>query len=719
MSVTANTGCTWTALSNVAWMTINAGSSGSGNGTVSYTVAANTATTQRTGTMTIVGQTFTVTQGGITCTYTLTPTSKNFPSSGGFDSVAVSANTGCAWTASSNAAWITITSGSSGSGNGTVAYNVSQNTATTQRTGTMTIAGQTFTVTQDAAASCTFALSPTSKQFQSSGGSGSVNITTTSDCNWTAAGNVAWITITSNTSGSGNATVNYSVAENTSAARTGTMTIAGQTFTVTQSGPDCSTGMSINPTSKNFISAGGSDTVSVTTPSGSCQWTATSNATWASITSGDAGTGNWTVSYTVSANTTTSTRTGTMTIAGQTFTVTQDAQAGKVNLTVAITGSGTGSVSVSTGTLNWSSDGKTGTASYDKDTQVILTAQEGLGSKIKGWTGCDETIGSNQSNHCMVKMAADKTVTIEFRLPRKARHDFDGDGISDVLWRNTTTGDVAIWLMDGMKINGGDFVAKGVSSDWDVKAIGDFNGDGKADVLWQNTAGDVYIWIIEGTTMKTGGFAVRGMPGEWEVTALGDFNGDGNDDIMWRNSNSGDVYVWMMDGTDIKTGGGYVVKGMKSEWVVKAIADFNGDGTSDVLWRNTTTGDVAMWLLDGLSMSTGNYVAQAVPDNWQIKGIADFDGDSKADVLWQNTVSGDVVIWFMNGLSIANGGFVQKGVPHDWQIKVVGDYSGDGKADILWQNSSSGDVYMYIMDGLTMSGGGMVSFGMPNDWQPK
>ncbi|KJU85026.1 conserved hypothetical protein, secreted, partial [Candidatus Magnetobacterium bavaricum] len=246
VSVTANTGCTWMASSNANWITINAGNSGSGNGSVSYTVAANTATTQRTGSMTIAGQTFTVTQDGITCSYSITPTSKNFSSTGGTDSVGVTANTGCAWTASSSASWITITSGSSGSSNGTVSYNVAANTATTQRTGTMTIAGQTFTVTQDAAVSCTFALSPTSKQFQSSGGSGSVNITTTSDCNWTAVSNANWITITSNTSGSGNATVNYSVAENTSAARTGTMTIGGQTFTVTQSGPDCSTGMSIN-----------------------------------------------------------------------------------------------------------------------------------------------------------------------------------------------------------------------------------------------------------------------------------------------------------------------------------------------------------------------------------------------------------------------------------------------------------------------------------------
>ncbi|MBV6343263.1 DUF1566 domain-containing protein, partial [Candidatus Magnetobacterium casense] len=130
VNVTANTGCAWTASSNVAWITINAGSSGSGNGNVSYTVAANTGTSSRTGTMTIAGQAFTVTQAAATptCTsYTITPTSKSFPSSVGTDSVSVTANTGCSWSASSNAAWITINAGSSGSGNGSVSYTVAAN----------------------------------------------------------------------------------------------------------------------------------------------------------------------------------------------------------------------------------------------------------------------------------------------------------------------------------------------------------------------------------------------------------------------------------------------------------------------------------------------------------------------------------------------------------------------------------------------------------------
>jgi glucose/arabinose dehydrogenase len=83
------------------------------------------------------------------CTFAITPTSANFTRTGGTGSVSVTAPGGCAWTAASNASWITITSGASGNGNGTVAYSVGPyGGPPKKRTGTMTIAGQTFTVQQ-------------------------------------------------------------------------------------------------------------------------------------------------------------------------------------------------------------------------------------------------------------------------------------------------------------------------------------------------------------------------------------------------------------------------------------------------------------------------------------------------------------------------------------------------------------------------------------------
>ncbi|MDQ3010585.1 MAG: beta galactosidase jelly roll domain-containing protein, partial [Acidobacteriota bacterium] len=89
------------------------------------------------------------------CSYSISPTNQSFSASGGSSSVSVTTTSACGWTASSNASWITLTSGFSGNGNGTVFYSVSSNTSTSQRTGTLTIAGQTYTVTQAGAGGIT------------------------------------------------------------------------------------------------------------------------------------------------------------------------------------------------------------------------------------------------------------------------------------------------------------------------------------------------------------------------------------------------------------------------------------------------------------------------------------------------------------------------------------------------------------------------------------
>ncbi|HXH06677.1 MAG TPA: BACON domain-containing protein, partial [Vicinamibacterales bacterium] len=170
------------------------------------------------------------------CTATLSPTSASVGSIATTGSVAVSAPAGCAWTATSAVSWITITSGASGTGSGTVGYSVAANPSTTSRTGSLTIAGRTFTVAQ-AGASCAFTISPTSANIGAAGGSGSVAVSTTAGCAWTATSAVSWITITSGASGTGSGTVGYSVAPNASgSSRTGTLAIAGRTFTLTQPG---------------------------------------------------------------------------------------------------------------------------------------------------------------------------------------------------------------------------------------------------------------------------------------------------------------------------------------------------------------------------------------------------------------------------------------------------------------------------------------------------
>ncbi|MGD1018032.1 MAG: BACON domain-containing carbohydrate-binding protein [Verrucomicrobiia bacterium] len=175
------------------------------------------------------------------CTYTLSATNVTLAAKGGSKNVSVKVKgTDCPpWTASTTNSWITITSGSTYTGNGKVDYSVPGNTNTTILSGTITIADQMVTVNQ-AAGGCTFKLSPKSGKLKAAGGTGAVKVTPNfSDCDWIASTTNSWITINGGTNVMGKGSVTYTVATNaTSNVLTGMITIVGETFTVTQSGAE-------------------------------------------------------------------------------------------------------------------------------------------------------------------------------------------------------------------------------------------------------------------------------------------------------------------------------------------------------------------------------------------------------------------------------------------------------------------------------------------------
>ena len=144
--------CDWTAVSNDPFITITAGASGSGKGSVSYTVASNATTEAISGSIMIGNQTFTVNEAAAPCVFSLGETTASFSSAGGSSNVTVLANgTNCTWKAVVSGTFITITSGDSGAGDGTLDYTVAANAKTTPRNGTITVGKQKLTITQSAA----------------------------------------------------------------------------------------------------------------------------------------------------------------------------------------------------------------------------------------------------------------------------------------------------------------------------------------------------------------------------------------------------------------------------------------------------------------------------------------------------------------------------------------------------------------------------------------
>ncbi|UCF93039.1 MAG: BACON domain-containing protein, partial [Desulfobacterales bacterium] len=303
-----------------------------------------------------------------------------------------------------------------GTGDGTVGYSVSANTGPSSRTATITVAGQSHTVTQTPPSQpppiCTYSISPTSRTFPSGGGNDTISVDAVrDDCQWTASASVDWITINSGSSGTGDGTVGYSVSANTgTSSRTATITVAGQSHTVTQEPlPSCTS--SISPASRNFPSSGGNGTITVDALRDDCQWTASESVGWITITSGSSGTGDGTVAYSVAANTGTSSRTATITAAGQSHTVTQEAP---FLLTIHGGGEGTGTVTSSPSGINCSINGtiESGVCStaFSSGSQVSLFADPTGGSTFTGWSGG----GCSGTSPCNVTMDQGQTVTANF-----------------------------------------------------------------------------------------------------------------------------------------------------------------------------------------------------------------------------------------------------------------------------------------------------------------
>lgn len=409
VTVTSGAGCPWTAASNAPWITVTAGATGTGNGTVGFRVDA-TSGPPRTGSITIAGQMFTVTQSA-GCSYDVSPLAHTVDASGGSRTVNVNAASGCGWTAVSNASWITITGGAAGSGAGVVTLTI-EGTTGPSRSGTVTIAGHAVTITQGEG--CTLAIAPDSQSVPSSGGSGNVSVTGGAGCAWTSRSNASWIKIESGASGSGNGTVKYSVAATTGAARSGTLTIAEHTFTVNQ-GEGCT--FSLSSGNASVSASGGSGAFDVNTGSG-CEWTASSNASWITISSGASGTGKGTVHYDAAANAG-GPRSGTITAGGQTFTIGQD---GGCTFSISpssqnVGSGGTGGTPMSVtvtggGGCNWTATSNapwihlsTGSGSGNGKVQVTVDASTDA-ARTGTATIAGQTFTINQSSGCTVMLSA-------------------------------------------------------------------------------------------------------------------------------------------------------------------------------------------------------------------------------------------------------------------------------------------------------------------------
>ena len=265
-------------------------------------------------------------------------------------------------------------------------------------------------------------------------------------------------------------------------------------------------------------------------------------------------------------------------------------------------------------------------------------------------------------------------------ITTQAAFDFNGDGQSDVLWRNARTGANAIWKSAS---SGALQSVAGVADlNWEIVGADDFNGDGKSDVLWRNKrTGANAIWYSgnEGSAQ-----AMKGVTDlAWKIVGTGDFDGDGKSDVLWRNNRTGAAAIWKSGNYNTQQA---MTRVTNLAWQIVGTADLDGDGKSDVLWRNGRTGANTIWKSANSSLTLA---MRSVTDlAWKIVGTGDFNGDGKDDVVWRNDRTGANAIWKSGSYNAPQAMTAVTNLA--WQIVATGDFNGDGRSDVLWRNKSTG-----------------------------
>jgi hypothetical protein len=176
---------------------------------------------------------------------------------------------------------------------------------------------------------------------------------------------------------------------------------------------------------------------------------------------------------------------------------------------------------------------------------------------------------------------------------------------------------------------------------------------------------------------------------------VADLNGDGKSDLIWKETaGAGAIAVWLMNGLQYVASANVAASG-----AVTHVGDLNGDGKDDLILR---INDVTYaYLMNGQTIASATQLATGA--NRAVIEVGDFNGDGRTDLVWHDFATGSTSIALMNGAATLSSAVVLTSA--DWFVTGAGEFNADGKADLLWRNRATGEVAIWLMDGTRFNGG--------------
>jgi hypothetical protein len=282
----------------------------------------------------------------------------------------------------------------------------------------------------------------------------------------------------------------------------------------------------------------------------------------------------------------------------------------------------------------------------------------------------------------------------------KVADDINGDGTSDVLFRtNSGTGDAGFYQVINNTLQGWHDIGAS-STAYSAVGVADFNDDGVSDILFENnTSGDTGYYQMNyssGTLQAWNDIWVASTA--YSVVGIGDFNFDGTSDILYRDNATGDTgYYQMYNAVDsaFEHPGWNDIGASSTAYDVVGVGDFNGDGGSDILYRNNATGDTGFYQKALIGGTISWHDVGASSTAYSVVGVGDFNGDGTPDILFRNAASGDTGFYQMNSDGTLHGWHDIGASSTAYAVVGIADYNSDGTSDILFRNNATGDTGFY------------------------